>query len=67
MEGPPAVPELYRRTVGVPLADLAAKPVSIGVAAGAGRGPITLAALRGRYVNVLVADADTAQWVLDHG
>ena len=26
-----------------------------------------LGALRGRYINVLVADADTAQWVIDHG
>ena len=43
------------------------KPISIGVAAGARRGPIALGALRGRYINVLVADADTAQWVIDDG
>lgn len=66
VDGSAASPELDQRTVGLPLADLITKPVSIGVAAGAGRGPITLAALRGRYVNVLVADADTAEWVLDH-
>ncbi len=46
---------------------MAAKPFPIGVAAGAGRGPIALGALRGRYINVLVADARTAQWVIDHG
>ena len=67
VDGATASPELDRRTVGLPLADLAAKPISVGVAAGAGRGPITLGALRGRYINVLVADTETAQWVLDHG
>jgi deoxyribonucleoside regulator len=66
IDGTAASAELDERTVGLPLADLVSKPVSIGLAAGAGRGPITLAALRGRYINVLVADADTAQWVLDH-
>ena len=66
VDGTTASPELDQRTVGLPLADLVAKPVSIGVAAGAGRGPITLAALRGRYVNVLITDAATAQWVHDH-
>lgn len=67
VDGATASPELDQRTVGLPLADVAAKPISIGVAAGAGRGPIALGALRGRYINVLVADADTAQWVIDHG
>jgi deoxyribonucleoside regulator len=66
IDGATASPELDQRSVGLPLADLAAKPISMGVAAGAGRGPITLGALRGRYINVLVTDADTAQWVLDH-
>lgn len=66
VDGAAASPELDERTVGLPLADLVVKPISIGVAAGAGRGPISLAALRGRYVNVLIADASTAQWVLDH-
>lgn len=67
VDGTTASPELDERTVGLPLADLLVKPVSIGVAAGAGRGPISLAALRGRYVNVLITDATTAQWVHDHG
>lgn len=66
-DGQVASRELDDRTVGLPLSDLAAKSISMGLAAGAGRGPITLAALRGRYVNVLVADANTAQWVVDHG
>lgn len=66
VDGTAASPELDERTVGLPLADLVVKPISIGVAAGAGRGPISLAAIRGRYVNVLIADASTAQWVLDH-
>jgi len=66
-DGQVALRELDDRTVGVPLADLVGKQVSIGLAAGAGRGPIALAALRGRYVNVLIADTNTAQWVVDHG
>jgi deoxyribonucleoside regulator len=66
-DGSVASPDLDDRTVGLPLADLVAKPVAMGLAAGAGRGPITLAALQGRYVNVLVTDAATAQWVIEHG
>jgi DNA-binding transcriptional regulator LsrR (DeoR family) len=62
-----ALRELDDRTVGLPLTDLVAKPASVGLVAGAGRGPITLAALRGGFVNHLVADANTAQWVIDHG
>jgi deoxyribonucleoside regulator len=66
-DGEVASRELDDRTVGLPPGDLRSKPVSMGLAAGVGRGPITLAALRGRYVNVLVADANTAQWVVEHG
>jgi deoxyribonucleoside regulator len=66
-DGRIASTELDDRTVGLPLADLVAKPVSLGLAAGPGRGPVALAALVGRYVNVLVTDASTAQWVIDHG
>lgn len=66
-DGQIASRELDERTVGLPPGDLTSKPISMGLAAGVGRGPITLAALRGRYLNVLVMDADTAQWVVDHG
>jgi deoxyribonucleoside regulator len=59
--------KLDRRTVGLPLDELARKPFRMGVAAGAGRGPIALAAIRGGYINVLATDDATAAWVLAHG
>jgi deoxyribonucleoside regulator len=66
-DGEVAWPKLNRRTVGLPLDQLASKPFRMGVAAGAGRGPIALAAIRGGYVNVLATDDATAAWVLAHG
>ena len=62
-----ALPELDERTVGLSLDELAGDRISIGLAAGAGRGPITLAALRAKCVNAIVVDSDTAEWVLAHG
>ena len=67
VSGAIALPELDERTVGLPLADLAGDRISMGLAAGAGRGPIALAALRARCVNVIVVDSATAEWVLAHG
>ena len=61
-----ALPSLDRRTIGLPLDDLRAKPLTVALAAGAGRGPITLAALRAGCVRVLVTDETTAAWVLAH-
>jgi deoxyribonucleoside regulator len=63
-EGGIAWPKLDRRTVGLPLDQLARKPFRMGVAAGAGRGPIALAAIRAGVVNVLACDDSTAAWVL---
>ena len=67
VDGAIAMPALDERTVGMPLADLRTKPLSIGVVAGAGRGPIALGALRAGCVKVLVADEATAAWVLARG
>ena len=66
-DGDIAWPKLDRRTVGLPLDQLARKPVRMGVAAGTGRGPIALAAIRAGAVNVLACDDSTAEWVLAHG
>lgn len=66
-DGAVALPELDERTVGLPLPELAGKETSMGLAAGAGRGPITLAALRARCLSVLVTDATTADWVMANG
>ena len=66
-DGRIALPDLDDRTVGLPLADLAAKPYAVGLAAGPDRGPIALAAIRAGCVNVLVADEATVQWLMTHG
>jgi deoxyribonucleoside regulator len=67
VDGRIALPAIDRRTVGLPLDDLAAKPLTVGVAAGPGRGPIALAALRAGLLRTLVTDKTTADWVLTHG
>lgn len=66
-DGRIALPDLDDRTVGLPLADLGAKPYAVGLAAGPDRGPIALAAIRAGCVNVLVADEATVQWLMTHG
>ena len=65
-DGSVAWPELDARTVGLSLDDLRQTPLRVGVASGAGRGPVTLAALRADLVNVLACDDATAEWVLAH-
>ena len=62
-----AGPELDERTVGLPLDELREQADPVGVAAGPGRGPIALAAIRAGCVNVLATDDATADWVLAHG
>jgi deoxyribonucleoside regulator len=66
VDGRIALPAVDERTVGLPLADLRRKRLTVGLAAGPGRGPIALAALRAGCLRVLVADEATARWVLDH-
>jgi deoxyribonucleoside regulator len=65
-EGAIALPALDERTVGLPLAGLRGKR-TIGLAAGPGRGPVALGALRGGYLRTFVTDEATASWVLAHG
>jgi deoxyribonucleoside regulator len=67
LDGSIALPGLDERTVGLPLADLWTKPLTVGLAAGAGRGPVALAVLRAGLLKALVADEATAAWVLAHG
>ncbi len=66
LDGRIALPSLDRRTIGLPLEELGAKALTVGVAAGPGRGPIALAALRSGSVNVMVTDEETAAWVLNN-
>ena len=65
-DGRIALPSLDGRTIGLPLVELAAKSLNVGVAAGPGRGPIALAALRAGCINIMVTDEETATWVIDH-
>jgi deoxyribonucleoside regulator len=66
LEGRIALPSLDERTIGLPLEDLRQKEATVGVAAGPGKGPIGLAALRSGCVHFMVTDEDTAVWALDH-
>ncbi len=66
-DGTMALPELDDRTVGLPLEDLRLKELSIGLAAGPGRGPVALAALRAGILGALVTDEATAGWLVSHG
>ena len=66
LDGRIAHPSLDERTVGLPLDDLRGKPLTVGVAAGAGRGPIAQAVLRAGLVRVYVTDEATATWILAH-
>ena len=65
-DGRIALPALDGRTIGLPLEELRSKALAVGLAAGPGRGPIALAALRAGCVSVLVTDQSTAEWVLAH-
>jgi deoxyribonucleoside regulator len=67
LDGRIALPSLDERTVGLPLDDLASKALTVGVAAGPGKGPVMLAALRAGCLRHLVTDEATADWVLTHG
>ncbi|MFV2062001.1 MAG: sugar-binding transcriptional regulator [Chloroflexota bacterium] len=67
IDGEIALPSLDERTVGLPLEDLRDKPLTVGLAAGSGRGPIALAVLRAGLLRSLIADEATASWVLTHG
>jgi deoxyribonucleoside regulator len=67
VDGTIALPALDRRTVGLPVDELGAKPLTVGVAAGPGRGPIALAALHAGCLRHLVTDEATAEWLVSHG
>ncbi len=65
IDGRIALPSLDERTVGLPLPALCGKR-TVGLAAGPGRGPIALGALRAACLKTLVTDETTAEWVLAH-
>lgn len=66
-DGRVAWAELDARSVGISLRELRAKPFRMAIAAGTGRGPVALAAIRAGVVTVLACDDATAEWLLAHG
>ena len=65
IDGRIALPSLDERTVGLPLAKLCGK-CTVGLAAGPGRGPVALGALRAACMKTFVTDEATAECVLAH-
>jgi deoxyribonucleoside regulator len=65
VEGQVALPSLDERTVGLPLGELCGKH-TVSLAAGPGRGPVALGALRTGCIKSFVTDEATAEWVLAH-
>jgi deoxyribonucleoside regulator len=65
IDGQVALPSLDARTVGLPLTELCGKR-TVGLAAGPGRGPVALGALRSACIKTFVTDEATAEWVLEH-
>lgn len=64
LRGKEVAREFDGRLVTISRTDLLAIPIRIGIAAGPGKGPALLAALRGEYLNVVVTDSSTASQVL---
>lgn len=62
--GRPCAPELGDRTLAVELADFRSKRLAVGVAGGLRKVEAILGALAGRYCNVLITDAATAEGLL---
>lgn len=58
-------PDLDSRTVGIPLKKMLEKPHRVGVAMDRGRAQCTLGAIRGGYINVLIADEAVADFLLN--
>ena len=65
IDGEIALPSLDQRTVGLPLGKLCGRN-TVGLAAGPGRGPVALGALRAGCMKTFVTDETTAAWVLAH-
>ena len=62
--GEPVAGPLDARTIGISLNDLRGIEQRIAIAGGMDKVPAILAALRGRYINVLVTDAATGHGIL---
>ncbi|MBM9465959.1 sugar-binding transcriptional regulator [Nakamurella leprariae] len=65
-DGVPVSSELDELVVGATLRQLRRAPRRLGVGGGPSKYRSVRAALRGGWINVLVTDSVTAQWLLDH-
>ena len=65
ISGNPLHSDLQDRTIGISLEDLTNIPLRIGVSGGPHKIKPIIGALRGKHVNVLVTDANTAQGVIN--
>ncbi len=65
-DGHPVVTDLDELVVGATLEQLRDAPRRLGVGGGPAKYEAVRAVLRGGWVNILVTDAVTAQWLLDH-
>lgn len=63
-QGKPVQSEVDRRTIGIDLESLRQIPRRVGLAAGSSKVQAVLGALRGGFVNVLIADLEVARGVL---
>ncbi len=64
IDGKPCKVGFASRIIAIGLNDLAAKETKIGCVAGKNKALSTLGALRGKYINVLVSDEETAQEIM---
>ncbi|NMB54579.1 MAG: sugar-binding transcriptional regulator [Leptolinea sp.] len=58
--------DINRRTVGIDLTSLPRIEQVVAVSGDVRKGDAILGALRGKFMNVLITDAETAQYLLDH-
>ena len=65
-DGKPVVTKLDELVIGISLTELRRVPIKIGVSGGESKHEATLALVRGKWVDVLITDNDTAQYLLDH-
>jgi deoxyribonucleoside regulator len=63
-DGTPVSSDINERLIGIDRAALRGIPVRLGVASGADKGPAVRAALRGRFVTMLVTDESIAVFLL---
>lgn len=64
IEGNPTARDFQKRSITIRKRDLSSIPLRIGIAGGQGKDAAILGALRGKYINYLVTDDQTAEEIL---